>query len=49
MDGPGQVYLFDRDHTVFAAPQLAFPNRKGPHRDTLVDGVSEKGIYHSII
>lgn len=38
MDGPGEVYLFDRDHTVYAAPQLSFPNRKGPHRDTLVDG-----------
>ncbi|XP_071480898.1 mRNA-capping enzyme-like [Diadema antillarum] len=38
IDGPGEVYLFDRDHVVFAAPQLSFPNRKGPHRDTLVDG-----------
>ncbi|XP_030830512.1 mRNA-capping enzyme [Strongylocentrotus purpuratus] len=38
IDGPGEVYLFDRDHVVFSAPHLSFPNRKGPHRDTLVDG-----------
>ena len=41
--GKGEVYLFDRNNTVFAAPMFVFPRRKQPNehiKDTLVDGVS---------
>ena len=43
IDGEKEVYLFDRDHTVFHAPQLKFPKRKEPSKHvshTLLDGVS---------
>jgi mRNA-capping enzyme len=39
----GEVYLFDRDNTVFAASQFTFLRRKQPNehiQNTLVDGVS---------
>ncbi|XP_077990812.1 mRNA-capping enzyme-like [Glandiceps talaboti] len=40
IDGPGEVYMFDRDNTVFAIPQLVFPKRKedGHLANTLLDG-----------
>ncbi|KAI8483746.1 hypothetical protein Bbelb_385380 [Branchiostoma belcheri] len=41
IDGPQQVYLVDRDNTVFHAPQLTFPRRKEPDNhiaNTLLDG-----------
>ena len=41
--GKGEVYLFDRSNTVFAAPQFIFPRRKYQDQhveDTLIDGVS---------
>ncbi|XP_078584553.1 mRNA-capping enzyme-like [Branchiostoma floridae x Branchiostoma japonicum] len=41
IDGPQQVYLVDRDNTVFHAPQLTFPRRKEPDKqicNTLLDG-----------
>ena len=42
LKGPGEVYLLDRDNSVFVAPQLSFPARKRLGdcvKDTLVDGV----------
>ena len=41
--GPLEIYLFDRDFSVFVAPGLTFPRRKNLDEhitDTLVDGVS---------
>lgn len=41
--GPGQVYLLDRDNTVFLAKTLSFPSRKSPDghvTETLADSVS---------
>ncbi|XP_033127077.1 mRNA-capping enzyme-like [Anneissia japonica] len=40
IDGKEHVYMFDRDNTVFAVPQLTFPKRKevGHISDTLLDG-----------
>ncbi|XP_038052592.1 mRNA-capping enzyme-like [Patiria miniata] len=40
IDGPDQVYMFDRDNTVFSVKNLAFPKRKedGHLTDTLLDG-----------
>ena len=38
-----EIYLIDRDNSVFAAPQFLFPQRKNPLEhiyDTLLDGVS---------
>ena len=43
INGPGEVYLIDRDNSVFLASQIVFPARKRPNdcvKDTLVDGVS---------
>ena len=42
INGPGEVYLIDRDNCVFLAPHIVFPARKRQGdcvRDTLVDGV----------
>ena len=42
--GPGQVYLLDRDNTVFLAKNLLFPLRKSPDghvTETLADSVSQ--------
>ena len=39
---PLEIYLFDRDFSVFVAPDLKFPRRKNLDEhitDTLVDGV----------
>ncbi|KAK3589211.1 hypothetical protein CHS0354_020072 [Potamilus streckersoni] len=39
--GRNEVYMIDRDNTVFYVPNLEFPRRKDPKahiRDTLVDG-----------
>ena len=44
INGPREVYLIDRDNSVFVAPQIVFPARKRPGdyvKDTLVDGVSQ--------
>lgn len=30
IDGPGEIYMFDRDHNCFHIPQLRFPHRKDP-------------------
>ncbi|XP_072038912.1 mRNA-capping enzyme-like [Amphiura filiformis] len=41
IDGDKEIYLFDRDHTVFHAPQLTFPKRKEPSKHiahTIIDG-----------
>ncbi|KAK3087185.1 hypothetical protein FSP39_002801 [Pinctada imbricata] len=41
IDGPNEVYAFDRDNTVFHIPNLRFPRRKDLNahiRDTLLDG-----------
>ncbi|XP_070533802.1 mRNA-capping enzyme-like isoform X2 [Ptychodera flava] len=40
IDGRGEIYMFDRDNTVFAVPQLTFPKRKedGHISNTLIDG-----------
>ena len=38
-----QIYLIDRDNSVFSAPGICFPSRKktGEHvKDTLADSVS---------
>ena len=38
-----EIYMFDRDNTVFAVPQFTFPRRKKIEEhveNTLVDGVS---------
>lgn len=43
INGPGEVYFFDRDHNVFKVQGLRFPHRKDFNRhlkDTLIDGVS---------
>ena len=48
----GKVFMFDRDHTVFAAPQFTFPRRKYPDqhiKNTLVDGVRESARTHTHI
>ncbi|KAL5013443.1 hypothetical protein ScPMuIL_007713 [Solemya velum] len=47
IDGPNEVYTFDRDNTVFHVPNLQFPKRKdlnGHLFSTLVDGemISDK-------
>lgn len=42
IDGPKEVYFFDRDHSVFRVEGLSFPSRKDLKRhlkDTLLDGV----------
>ncbi len=39
----GEVFMLDRDNSVFPVTQLSFPDRKNPGefiRETLVDGVS---------
>jgi mRNA-capping enzyme len=41
IDGPDEVYFFDRDHNVFKVNGLTFPHRKDLRRhlkDTLLDG-----------
>ncbi|XP_077869610.1 mRNA-capping enzyme-like [Saccoglossus kowalevskii] len=40
IDGPGEIYMFDRNNAVFAVPQLVFPQRKqnGHIKNTLLDG-----------
>ena len=40
--GLHEIFLIDRDNSVFEAPQFLFPQRKYPNRnveDTLLDGV----------
>ena len=42
VDGPNEVYMVDRDNTVFHIPGLNFRRRKDLQahlRDTLLDGV----------
>lgn len=42
IDGEDEVYLFDRDHSIFKVNGLRFPYRKDIHRhlkNTLIDGV----------
>lgn len=42
LKGKDQIYMFDRDNTVFKVNNLTFPRRKSPEEcvfDTLVDGV----------
>ena len=49
LKGPGEVYMVDRNNSVFEAPQLSFPARKRPGdcvKDTLVDGVR---AYSSVV
>ena len=44
--GPGEVYMLDRDNSVFKVHIIDFPARKRPGdgvRSTLVDGVSYHG------
>ncbi|XP_069105528.1 LOW QUALITY PROTEIN: mRNA-capping enzyme-like [Argopecten irradians] len=41
IDGKNEVFMFDRDNTVFHVPNLEFPRRKDPRtsiHDTLLDG-----------
>lgn len=43
VDGPNEVFMVDRDNTVFHIPGLNFRQRKDLKlhlRDTLLDGVS---------
>ena len=48
-----EIYMLDRDNSVFLVPQLQFFSRKRKHDhifETLVDGVSwmilQKGAYY---
>lgn len=44
IDGPNEVYFFDRDHNVFIVKGLKFPWRKNLEfhlKNTLLDGVSQ--------
>ena len=44
--GPGEVYMIDRDNSVFKVNNISFPARKRPGdmvRFTLADGVSYHG------
>lgn len=44
IDGPNEVYFFDRDNNVFKVSNLTFPFRKNMTQhlhDTLIDGVSK--------
>ncbi|XP_033726963.1 mRNA-capping enzyme-like isoform X2 [Pecten maximus] len=41
IDGKNEVFMFDRDNTVFHVPNLEFPRRKDPKmsiKDSLLDG-----------
>lgn len=47
IDGPGEVYFFDRDHNVFIVKGLRFPHKKDLNhhlKETLIDGVSSNQI-----
>lgn len=48
VDGPNEVFMVDRDNTVFHIPGLNFRQRKDLKlhlRDTLLDGVSIFKVY----
>lgn len=48
VDGPNEVFMVDRDNTVFHIPGLNFRQRKDLKlhlRDTLLDGVSILKVY----
>ena len=49
IDGVDQVFMLDRDNTVFHVPKLTFPKRKDLNSylaNTLVDGVSKNYSFH---
>lgn len=48
----GQIYLIDRDNSVFSAPGVAFPSRKRPGehlKECLADSVSQPVLLILII
>lgn len=51
IEGRGQVYMIDRDNTVFHVPNLLFPFRKDHSKhleNTLIDGVSSSALLSTI-
>ena len=51
IDGVDQVFMLDRDNTVFHVPKLTFPKRKDLNSylaNTLVDGVSKATYFINI-
>lgn len=52
VDGPNEVFMVDRDNTVFHIPGLNFRQRKDLKlhlRDTLLDGVSILKVYSTSV